>query len=629
MEITFDRKNVGVCLQQRFTVPTYQRDYKWETKHLQELLTDIQEEFLASYQPNHGRQEVGSYSPYFLGTIITTDDTEGRRSIIDGQQRVTTLTLILSYFFRIAALRPELGISSIEPMLRRQVFGQASFNIDFDDDRRALFALLLDNPGGDLELLQEKVDTIPNLTHGSRELFRLFGIIENFLLDEVRIGLIPYFVDYLTERVYLFEIGVPSEQDGHKVFVTMNDRGLKLSPIDLLKGHILSNIRDDAANKRAHESWAELSRKLKRISPEEDATFFKTWLRAQYAVTTRGKSRGDQPGDYEQIGDAYHRWVVANGTKIGLVTSDDFFNFVTSEFAIFAGHYEAIKAAEATFSGQYAEVFYNGSKDLTLQSMAILASVGKNDSNTDVSKKIKLVSRFLDYYASARIMNGKDNTYDNIKDYVFAISRKIRNKPVGELADILVAEANGMEEKITSFYSLNYVSMKRQDLLHILARVAEHLENGIEQTTSVGFPGYIDRNRATRTFDVEHVIPADVVAVEADLGAANDFGSQREIAKDRDSIGALILLPRGRNRSLKAMLFKDKKTRYATENVLAQTLCESLYDNNPQLDAYIAATSLPLAPVAVFNKAAVNARLDMYQKVASTIWNPDKLKALV
>jgi hypothetical protein len=62
MEITFDRKTVGTCLQQRFTLPTYQRDYRWETKHLQELLTDIQEEFLQNYDPAHGRTKVGEYT---------------------------------------------------------------------------------------------------------------------------------------------------------------------------------------------------------------------------------------------------------------------------------------------------------------------------------------------------------------------------------------------------------------------------------------------------------------------------------------------------------------------------------------------------------------------------------------
>ena len=67
MQITFDRKTVNTCLQQKFKLPTYQRDYKWEPKHLQELLTDIQEAFLASWKPEHGRKDVLGYDQYFLG----------------------------------------------------------------------------------------------------------------------------------------------------------------------------------------------------------------------------------------------------------------------------------------------------------------------------------------------------------------------------------------------------------------------------------------------------------------------------------------------------------------------------------------------------------------------------------
>lgn len=48
MQITFDRKTVNECLRQKFSLPTFQRDYKWELKHLTDLLTDIRESFAAS-----------------------------------------------------------------------------------------------------------------------------------------------------------------------------------------------------------------------------------------------------------------------------------------------------------------------------------------------------------------------------------------------------------------------------------------------------------------------------------------------------------------------------------------------------------------------------------------------------
>ncbi len=76
-------------------------------------------------------------------------------------------------------------------------------------------------------------------------MFILYNKIEYYIEKDIIDNILPFFADYLVNKVMLFEIGVPSEQDAHRVFVTMNDRGLKLGPIDLLKGYLLSNIFDN------------------------------------------------------------------------------------------------------------------------------------------------------------------------------------------------------------------------------------------------------------------------------------------------------------------------------------------------------------------------------------------------
>lgn len=98
--ITFDRRTVNEALQSKYTLPTYQREYKWTEKEFRELLTDLQDAFLQNYKSNHSRKDVSSYNEYFLGTIITTDSQNGQKLIIDGQQRLTTITLILTYLQR-------------------------------------------------------------------------------------------------------------------------------------------------------------------------------------------------------------------------------------------------------------------------------------------------------------------------------------------------------------------------------------------------------------------------------------------------------------------------------------------------------------------------------------------------
>ena len=270
MDITFDRKTVNTCLQQKFVLPTYQRDYKWEAKHLQELLTDIQEAFLSSWKPTHGRRDVLGYDAYFLGTIITTQVGQGGKAIVDGQQRITTLILLLTYIHRFSRKHPDLGISPVDQSIRRRVAGQSEFNLDMDKPRRDLFDALLDGPDDDD--LVARIESISSRDSGTDSLWALYQEIESSLFSEITdANLLPHLFDYLTECVCMFEIGVPREQDGHKVFVTMNDRGLKLSPIDLLKGFLLSSISSNQQNQAAHASWTICIQRLRQLGSDEDS----------------------------------------------------------------------------------------------------------------------------------------------------------------------------------------------------------------------------------------------------------------------------------------------------------------------------------------------------------------------
>lgn len=622
MEITFDRRTVSECLQQSFVLPTYQRDYKWEHKHLRELLSDIQEAFFLSYKPNHGRTEVKKYPPYFLGTIITTPGETGAKSIVDGQQRITSLAMLVAYFNKISKINPALEISDIEPLLRKKIYGQFAFNIDFDEPRAKLFNLLAE-PNDAIksdEDFDDAVETIPKLDVGSKRIYELYTLIGTFLDSALDDTAKPYFVDYLTQRVYLFEIGVPGEQDGHKVFVTMNDRGLKLGPIDLLKGYLLSSIEDDSRNKIAHTKWNECIRSLRELGSDEDSAFFKTWLRAKFAGSIRGKNKGDKPGDFENIGDGYHRWVAENKDILGLVNSDDYFNLATTTIPFYVELYIKIKKAEKQFDEHFSHVYFNGARDFTLQTMAILAAVTQGDTASDSDKKIRAISYYLDYFATARTINGKENTYDNVRDPVFVFSRSIREKSIKELKSLIEIGMDKLEDKIEAVEKVNFNSHKRQDLLQILARVGHYLEDGAEQTNRVGYANYIDRSRGTKTFDVEHVLPKKPKEALADLGSNNDFASEEDFLNARDCIGGLILLPRGKNRSLKDALYSKKLAKYASENILAQSLCESFYENNPQWQEFIDSAKLDTKPISVFNKSSINQRHAFYLKVASAIW---------
>lgn len=627
--ITFDRRTINESLQNKYVLPTYQREYKWTDKQFRELLTDLQDAFRQNYKEEHGRKDVGSYNEYFMGTIITTESSDGQKSIIDGQQRLTTITLILTYLQRRKITNCNLQITDMDNLIRRELYGEKDYNLSFDDTRTKLFNLILD-PACDDDKLIEGVDSIGSLDNSSKSLFDLFNKIEDCLDTDISRNLLAFFADYIVNKVMLFEIGVPGEQDAHRVFVTMNDRGLKLGPIDLLKGYLLSNIFDNEANTESHRHWMDTMNSLKNLAKEEDSQFLKTWLRSRYATSSRGKSRGDAPGDFEIIGDSYHRWVVDNKNLIGLSNSDDFQTFISEDIPKYSKIYLKIKFAETNSNDSMKHVYYNGVRNLTLQSMLIMSAIRRDDSESTVTKKIKLVSVFLDIFATSRILNGQDNTYDNVRDTLFLLAKSLRDKDFEQLKALLLKESESYLPHINLVKDVTYSSIKKLELLNLLARIAAYIEDVCSQTNSVGFSGYVDRNRANRTFDIEHILSDNPAANKDNLveNGAWDFESDIDYKNLRNSIGGLILLPRGRNRSLKDKPYNEKIQVYGTENILCQSLNDVFLQNNPTAREPLNLHGIDLKSYPSFNRSSIIERAELYKNIASLIWSKESLLAI-
>ena len=91
--ITGNPVEINDLFNNRYTVQYYQREYNWGTKQIEELVYDLTNEFLNYYKDGDTQRDVANYGNYFLGPIILTTD----NAIIDGQQRLSSLTLLLIY----------------------------------------------------------------------------------------------------------------------------------------------------------------------------------------------------------------------------------------------------------------------------------------------------------------------------------------------------------------------------------------------------------------------------------------------------------------------------------------------------------------------------------------------------
>jgi hypothetical protein len=117
-------------------------------------------------------------------------------------------------------------------------------------------------------------------------------------------------------------------------------------------------------------------------------------------------------------------------------------------------------------------------------------------------------------------------------------------------------------------------------ILYILARIASFLEESMTLTNITGFTTYMQRDRGSRTFDIEHIFAEAFDTTK--LPATHGFADAREYAALRNNFGALVLLPRSRNRSLQAAAFADKIAPYSTETILASSLTPQVLPKSSQ-----------------------------------------------
>src|SRR5687768_2541954 len=95
--VTAHAKSIRQVLDKnKYEIDVFQREYMWQRKQIEDLIDDLSLKFLSQYNPSHERAEVRKYAAYYMGSIVLSD-TGGRSSIIDGQQRLTSITLLLIY----------------------------------------------------------------------------------------------------------------------------------------------------------------------------------------------------------------------------------------------------------------------------------------------------------------------------------------------------------------------------------------------------------------------------------------------------------------------------------------------------------------------------------------------------
>ena len=595
-EIKSTPKNLKQLLQNtKYTIHYYQREYRWQEKHIEELIDDLTTEFLENYKPEHKRADVKNYGAYFMGSIIIA----GRENaIIDGQQRFSSLTLLLIYLNN-RLRKKNVTYDTVNQMIFSEAYGEKSFNINVAE-RVSFIETIFKGGKFNTEHCGESV----------KNLYERYTDISEKFPKNITDDMILYFCDWLIEKVLFVEIVAETDQEAQRIFVTMNDRGLNLTPTEMLKGYLLSEIEDDETRKSLNDSWKNKITALKKDDDKGEDTFIKAWLRAQYA---------ESEDDSDQIGGAFHKWVRDNHEKLKLKTSDDYKNFIENLFN-FADIYLKIKQVEKNFAEETKFVYYNAVLNFTLQAQILMAPICSDDNEFIVTKKINLAARFIDLFINSKVTNYKSVAHNNVKHEIFSITKDIRKVSIAELKIKLKEryEALRYNPEVLQVFALN--NFTKRYIKNILARITSFIE---EQTgVKSNYVEYM-KIQGNNTFEIEHIICNDFEK----FGSA--FSGKEEFDTYRNNIGALLLLRKSINSSLKDAEYKVKCAKYgSTEgNIFAASLVEDTYHNNPRFKKFKDDNNLNFESYDKFGKTEIRKRIELVISLVELIWNTKEFES--
>lgn len=610
-EIRGNAKSIRTLLAgAKFAIDYYQREYRWESKQVDELLDDLTEKFLDSHEQGNDRSAVEKYGHYFLGSIIISDK-DGQKFIIDGQQRLTTISLLLVYLHHQLPDAEQRG--QLSDLIFSMKYGKRSFNLDVPERADCMDALFTGSPFDE----NGQAESIANILGRYRD-------IEERFPDDLRGDALPYFADWLIENVHFVEITAYSDADAYTIFETMNDRGLSLTATDMLKGYLLANITDGKKRIDASRVWKERIAALRKLGKEEGADAIKAWLRSQHAQTIRDRKRGAQPRDFDLIGTEFHRWVRDHQEHLGLTLASGqsdsaaFFRFVQEDFAFYTRWYERIREAAESLTPGLEAIHYNAQSRFTLQYPALLAPIQRTDSDEVIHRKLRIVAAYIDILVARRIWNWKATDYSTMQYAMFQlVMLKIRGKSVSELADILTERLDAEELTFASNDRFRLHGMNSRQIHRMLARMTDYVETQSGQASR--YAEYVMR-RGKNGYEVEHVW-ANHPEIHKD-----EFSHPADFAEYRNRIGGLLLLPKSFNASYGDKPYEVKREHYNSQNLLARSLHEKAYEHNPGFRRFVQASGLPFRSHPQFRQSDLDARQDLYRRLAERIWSPDLLQ---
>lgn len=611
-KIEADDVNINHLLKdQKFTIDYFQREYRWQEKHINLLVDDLTSTFTKSYNSTHERPAVVNYQNYYLGPIVFCVN-NGKKSIVDGQQRITSITLFLIYLNHLQKDFEESNKVAINDLIFSASYGVKSFNMS-DENREACLKALYEK--GEYQIKDDDDETVQNIVNRYHD-------IELSFPDELSTEkVLPYFIDWLKENVVIVEIKAYSDENAYTIFETMNDRGLNLTPTEMLKGYVLSKVTDKSQRNEINDIWRREIQKLHEYDENADQTFFQSWFRGKYAVSIRPGKVGSEDQDFELIGTRFHNWFKDNHKSIlNLNNSEQIYDFFKNQFPFFVKWYLKIGLAQRELMPSLPHTFYIKQWGIaeSLQNPLLLAPINFTDDENTIIKKIEYVSRYIETYAVRRAINYRKFGSASIRYTMSNLVKLIRDNDLTTLGANLTSELNNMAESWEGVADFGLHMMNGNFVKHLLSRISSYVDNLVGKDTT--YLTYHNPTQPSKQFQIEHIWANKFEDHDDEFTQENDFSSWR------NSIGALILLPQGTNQSFNSDKYEDKIAHYLKENTYAQTLNENYYLKNPNFYNSEIVKKLGFKAHQQFKKEDIVKRKQLVKSICENLWSTDFFK---
>ncbi|MCR2807728.1 DUF262 domain-containing protein [Paenibacillus soyae] len=236
-----------------FTIPKYQRPYSWTTEQAELLYDDL----LLTLQQSTG--SVDTLNPYFLGSIVLIKGDNPEAEVVDGQQRLTTLTILLAVLREMVPSDVATNFTAFLYEKGNMLKGtQDRYRLTLRERDADFFRTNIQNEKG-INNLKGLQTSVTSSQRNIRENALLFAAKIEELGESERIRLAMFII----KRCFLVVVRTPDFDSAYRIFSVLNDRGLDLTHSDILKAEVIGNIpaaKQDTYTEKWEEAEDELGR---------------------------------------------------------------------------------------------------------------------------------------------------------------------------------------------------------------------------------------------------------------------------------------------------------------------------------------------------------------------------------